>query len=112
MATQRKNISNMSVTKSELNRLVDALKHDEFRALLADYAKEVSDPINRQQYEREFTKMEGERGNRCVFLHPKPGFVVKTATLRTDEKTFVNVCSREQPSTRAALSSSSGSDSK
>ena len=35
MATQRKNISEMSLTKTELNKLCDALQHHEFRAIHA-----------------------------------------------------------------------------
>jgi dynein assembly factor 2 len=38
-------------------------------------------------------QMERQRGFNCVFLHPQPGYVVKTANLRTDEKVFINVCS-------------------
>ncbi len=65
----------------------------EFRRLLGDYARDVSDPRSRALFEAETVAWERERGVKCTFLHPKPGFVVKTANLRTDEKTFLNVCS-------------------
>ncbi len=81
------------MTENDLCKLDKALKSAEFRRLLCDYAREVNDDGNRARYELEVAQLERERGFEVTFLHPSPGYVVKTANLRTDEKVFVNVCS-------------------
>lgn len=83
----------MEITKNELDKIENALEKAEFRQLLCDYAKEVNQPENRASYEADIIKLEEERGYHCTFLHPKPGYVLKTTNLRTDEKVFINVCS-------------------
>lgn len=80
-----------------------ALLQPEFRAMLADYAKEVSDPDNQKMYRREMSELEAERGFVATFLQPQPGYVIKTRVLscqNEDEdvsegfgKLFINVCS-------------------
>ena len=67
----------------------EALKKEEFRKLLVDYAKELRDPDNRkvslylyckleyckktihQKYEEEITQLERERGQDVKFLSSK-----------------------------------------
>lgn len=60
---------------------------------MCDYAREVSDPAARELYEAETVLYEREQGVKCTFLHPKPGYVLKTNDLAKDEKTFLNICS-------------------
>lgn len=60
-----------SLCLQEVDQLKKALQKDEFRKLLADYAKEISDPENRRLYEEEITRLERERGQDIKFLHPK-----------------------------------------
>lgn len=79
-------------TQNELDRIQNALEDGEFRELLVQYAREVSEPDNQALYEREVVALERERGYAVHFLHPKPGFVIKTTNLRNDEKIFINVC--------------------
>ena len=90
----------------ELETFGQALKHPEFRAMLCDYVQEVSDPINREQYKKEMTELEAERGNHVTFLTPRPGYVIKTRVLssKVDHdhdndhgygKVFINICSDE-----------------
>ena len=55
----------------EVDQIKKALQKDEFRKLLAEYAKEISDPENRRIYEEEITRLERERGQDIKFLHPK-----------------------------------------
>ena len=55
----------------EVEALGHALKNPEFRAMLVDYVKEVQDPANREQYMKEMTQMEAERGFNVTFLVPK-----------------------------------------
>ncbi len=81
------------LVQDEVDRLGRALESAEFRSLLCNYAREIQDPANQELYESEVRALERERGVDCVFLHPTPGYVIKTTNLRTDEKVFVNVCS-------------------
>ena len=62
----------------EVDRLKDALKKEEFRKLLVDYAKEISDPENRKRYEEEIAQLERNRGQDVKFLHPKVHTYVRT----------------------------------
>jgi dynein assembly factor 2 len=80
------------LTSEEVDRLKDALKKEEFRKLLVDYAKEISDPENRKRYEEEIAQLERNRGQDVKFLHPKPGFVVKARLIDSKKKIFVNIC--------------------
>ncbi len=93
MATELSNITeNTIMSENDLCKLDKALQSPDFRKLLVDYAREVSDPANKAIYEQEVAQAERERGFEVTFLHPTPGYVLKTANLRTDEKVFVNVC--------------------
>ena len=97
MATETSNLSLRALMGDpDLNRRLEAaLRQEDFRRMLADYAREVGDADNRAIYEREVAQMERERGFEVTFLHPSPGYVLKTANLRNDEKVFVNVCAEE-----------------
>lgn len=84
----------MNMTRDEIERLSEALKKEEFRKLLVEYAEEISDPANRQLYEREISKLEEERGMNVTFIHPEPGYCVKTSQ-NGAKKCFVNICKNE-----------------
>ena len=112
MATASKNFSRFTPTENELSKLSDALKSEEFRRLVCQYAKDLNHPENRARYEAEIVQFEAERGVECTFLHPDPGYVIKTTNLRNDEKVFVNVCSDpsvDKPQSKKAVSSGIGS---
>lgn len=68
----------LNMTEDELKRFTEAMKKEEFRKLLLDYAEEISDPKNRELYEREISALEAERGMNIVFIHPEPGYCIKT----------------------------------
>ena len=77
----------------EVDRLKDALKKEEFRKLLVDYAKEISDPENRKRYEEEIAQLERNRGQDVKFLHPKVHTYVRTYVcmhVRTCVPTYVH----------------------
>jgi len=79
-------------TAAEMNSLEQAMKDPKFRDLLADYAKEISDPENRKRNEMEIKQMESEQGNDVKFINPEPGFVVKTQLQGVDgAKVFINI---------------------
>ncbi|RDD43293.1 Protein kintoun [Trichoplax sp. H2] len=89
MAADKK--SDLKLTKDESDRFKKAFENEEFRKMFFDYAKEISDPENRKKYEEEIAMMEMERGVDVKFLHPKPGFVVKTAYKDTKKKVLINI---------------------
>ena len=71
------NRKNVNITVGELGRIEEALKQDEFRKLLVEYANEVQDPKAKENYEADIIRLEAERGIKCTFLRPQPGHVVK-----------------------------------
>jgi len=90
----RKKFSDLNMTKDELNRFSEAMKKEEFRKLLVEYAEELSDPVNRAQYEKEIAQLEEERGMNVTFIHPDKGFCIKT-TQNGDKKCFINICKND-----------------
>lgn len=80
------------ITDDEARRLKDALKNKEFMDLLIDYAKEISDPVNKKKYEEEIIAMEKQRGQDVRLLKPQSGFVIKTVRLSDNMKVFLNIC--------------------
>jgi dynein assembly factor 2, axonemal len=95
----------LNLTQDELKRFSEAMKKEEFRKMLIDYAEEISDPKNRELYETEITKLENERGMNVIFIHPEPGFCIKTTQTPANHSTsssssssnlirkcFINIC--------------------
>ncbi|XP_048582734.1 protein kintoun-like isoform X2 [Nematostella vectensis] len=80
------------MTKEEVDKLEKAMKNEEFRKLLVEYAQEISDPENKKRYEEEIRQMENERGMDVMFVNPEEGFVVKTTRETDGIKAFVNIC--------------------
>lgn len=85
-------LEELNVTPEELERFKSAFQDARFRELFARYAKEISDPENRQRYEREICEMERERGVDVQFLHPDPGHVLHTS-MNGQRSCYLNVCS-------------------
>ena len=78
MAERSRNIpQNFDFSNHEVSNIQKALKDETFVKLLADYAKELSDPATKARYEAEIAEYEGERGYSVTFLHPKSGYVIK-----------------------------------
>ena len=76
-----------------MNRIGEAMKDENFRKLLFQYAEEIADPANRLQRETEIAMLEAEQGRDVKFVNPEPCYVVKTALATpTGTKVFVNVC--------------------
>lgn len=94
MANSFDRLKELNLSRDEVNRIGEALKNDEFKKLLADYVEEIQDPKNRQIYEDEVKEIERERGQEVTFLHPTPGYVIKTSINGT-QKGFINVCSND-----------------
>lgn len=82
----------LNLSRDEVKSIGKALEKEEFRNLLLDYVKEINDPENRKQYEKEITQLENERGVDIKFVHPSSGYVIKTSADGVG-KVFINVCS-------------------
>ncbi|XP_041132237.1 protein kintoun [Polyodon spathula] len=87
-------LEDLNLTSDEIDRFSKAFKDEKFRALLRDYAEEISSPENRKKYEQEIAMMEQERGVDVKFIHPQPGHALKTS-LNGAQKCFVNICSND-----------------
>lgn len=95
MSTPKSALDGLDITHDELDRLTKALKNDEFKQLFADYYNEINDPANQRLYEQELIQFEKERGVDVTFLHPRPGYVLKTCA-DGRHKTFINVAQSDQ----------------
>jgi dynein assembly factor 2 len=87
----KKKFEELNMTSEEMERFTEAMKKEEFRKLLFEYAQEISDPKNREIYEREIAQLEQERGMDVQFIHPEPGFCLKTIQ-NGQRKCFINIC--------------------
>ena len=92
--SMKKKFEELNMTRDEIERFSEAMKKEEFRKLLVEYAEEISDPKNREIYEREISQLEAERGSDVTFIHPEPGFCLKT-TQNGDKKCFINISKNE-----------------
>ncbi|XP_068747684.1 protein kintoun-like [Montipora capricornis] len=93
--SQTSNEKDFKMTKEELDKFEKAMKDEEFRKLLAEYAKEISDPENKKKYEEEITQMEKMKGMDIKFVNPEDGYVVKTTDCSSGVKAFINICSNQ-----------------
>ncbi|KAJ8967666.1 hypothetical protein NQ314_002704 [Rhamnusium bicolor] len=84
-------LKELNLSRDEVDRIGEALKKEEFRKLLIDYVEELQDPKNKKLYEEEITQLEKERGVDVTFIHPKPGYVIKTS-VNGNQKAFINIC--------------------
>nr|B4KSY3.1 RecName: Full=Protein kintoun; AltName: Full=Dynein assembly factor 2, axonemal homolog; AltName: Full=PP1-interacting protein 20 [Drosophila mojavensis] len=100
----------LDISNDEFDRIRDALKNEEFRKLFFDYVDEIQDPENRKIYEEEITQLEKERGVDVTFIHPQPGFVIKTS-IDGELKCFINIASCkvvERPNNEVSVNSQTG----
>lgn len=97
----------LDVTADEVQRIEKALKNEEFRKLFVEYAQEISDPENKKKYEEELAELERSRGMDVKFLHPKPGYVLKTS-IDGEKKAFINICKNESIGKPQATNSAQG----
>jgi dynein assembly factor 2 len=74
------------MTTEELKKFEESMKNPEFKKLFFDYMQEISDPKNRELYEKELEQLEREKGNKIRYVKPEPCFVIKSDV-------YVNICS-------------------
>ncbi|KAL8168625.1 UNVERIFIED_CONTAM: hypothetical protein K2H54_008552 [Gekko kuhli] len=87
----RAGLEELELTGEEVERLRRAFQDEEFRRLFAEYAAEVSDPAQRAAYEAEVVALERRRGVEARFLHPTPGWVLRTSQAGA-RRCYLNVC--------------------
>lgn len=108
MSKPKSALDALDITQDELSRLTNALKNDEFKKLFGEYYNEINDPANQRIYEAELTQLETERGVDITFVHPLPGFVLKTIA-DGQLKTFINVAKSDKigkPSSKCGVNGS------
>ncbi|KAJ6654017.1 hypothetical protein lerEdw1_007526 [Lerista edwardsae] len=89
---RRSGLEELQLSADEAARLAEAFRDPQFRSLFAEYAAELADPARRAVYEAEVAALERERGVEARFLHPTPGWVLRTSQAGR-RRCYVNVCS-------------------
>ncbi|XP_026470006.1 protein kintoun [Ctenocephalides felis] len=84
-------LEDLDITREELDKIGESLKNEKFRELFGEYIKEISDPENKKIYEKELTQLERDRGVDIKFVHPQPGYVLKTC-IAGEKRAFINIC--------------------
>ncbi|XP_027761659.1 protein kintoun [Empidonax traillii] len=85
-------LHDLDLSAEEVERLQRAFRDEKFRELFAEYAAELTDPEQRRLYEEEVAALERERGVEVRFVHPSPGFVLRTSQ-EGSRRCYINVCS-------------------
>nr|XP_054490364.1 protein kintoun [Agelaius phoeniceus] len=85
-------LHDLDLSAEEAERLRRAFRDEQFRALFAEFAAELTDPEQRRLYEEEVAALERERGVEVRFVHPTPGFVLRTSQ-EGSRRCYINVCS-------------------
>ncbi|KAJ7345332.1 hypothetical protein JRQ81_001282 [Phrynocephalus forsythii] len=84
-------LEDLDLTGEEVERLSKAFQDEGFRALFAEYAAELADPAQRALYEAEVAALERQRGVEARFLHPSPGWVLRTSQ-GGRRRCYLNLC--------------------
>eukprot|EP00297_Palpitomonas_bilix_P004977 CAMPEP_0113888700 /NCGR_PEP_ID=MMETSP0780_2-20120614/13026_1 /TAXON_ID=652834 /ORGANISM="Palpitomonas bilix" /LENGTH=651 /DNA_ID=CAMNT_0000877595 /DNA_START=176 /DNA_END=2131 /DNA_ORIENTATION=+ /assembly_acc=CAM_ASM_000599 len=71
----------------EQDRLKECFKNEEFRSLLVDYMKEISDPKAKKEYEQYIEQSENAR-----VVAPQKGFVIECVSTSPSKPVCINVC--------------------
>ena len=96
----------MDISKDELKTFTKAMQHEEFKDILSDYVKEISDPGNQKELETYLRQLEdaGDLPVGTKLIKPIAAFCIKTTSKKLvsdinktyfDQKTFINVCMHE-----------------
>lgn len=69
-AMMNKKNDDLKLTKEEADRFTDAFAKPEFRALMAEYVDEISDPKNKAETDAYIRQLEEQVRRRCPFCCP------------------------------------------
>lgn len=95
-------LEDMNLTADEINRFEEAFKDEKFKEMFMEYAKEISDPKNREENDAYLRQMEEEGKAESVYgkgvelVVPNAGFVVKTKGKKDGGKVFINLVYSEK----------------
>ncbi|CAM6124862.1 unnamed protein product [Calypogeia fissa] len=91
-------MSKMNLSPEEAKNMARLMKDPKFMEMFADYAKEISDPKNREEMETALKEAE-KRGEKVPgfpegkeLLIPTAGFCAKTKHEGNSKKVFINIC--------------------
>ena len=72
----------MDISKNELKAFTKAMEHDEFKNIMNDYVKEISDPKNQSEYETYLRQLEeaGDLPKGTKLIKPVAAFCIKTTS--------------------------------
>mmetsp|Transcript_13617 Transcript_13617/g.16366 ORF Transcript_13617/g.16366 Transcript_13617/m.16366 type:complete len:632 (+) Transcript_13617:154-2049(+) len=99
----QKVMEDMDLSPEELDRFTTCFKDPKFMEMFVDYAKEISDPAQREEHDMYLRQLETEGkieeiyGKGAVMIQPEKGFLVKTKKIKGEgsekgEKVFINIC--------------------
>ncbi|XP_060117380.1 protein kintoun [Heteronotia binoei] len=91
MASSSSGLEELELSGEEVERLRRAFADEEFRRLWGEYAAELADPAQRAIYEAEVVALERQRGVEAHFLHPEPGWVLRTSQAGA-RRCYLNIC--------------------
>mmetsp|Transcript_2413 Transcript_2413/g.6057 ORF Transcript_2413/g.6057 Transcript_2413/m.6057 type:complete len:665 (+) Transcript_2413:406-2400(+) len=95
-------LKELNMSKEEVNKFEKAFKDPKFMEMFAEYAKEISDPKNREETDLYLRQLEMENrveevyGKGVELIVPEAGFVIKTQDKTNQHKVFINVCHSEK----------------
>ena len=71
----------MDISKQELKAFTKAMEHEEFKDIMNDYVKEISDPKNQAEYETYLRQLEeaGDLPKGTQLIKPIALFCIKTS---------------------------------
>jgi len=91
-------LGKLELSKEETQKFEKAFKDPKFMEMFAEYAREISDPKNREETDMYLRQLEEESrveevyGKGVQLIIPTEGFVAKTRVKGTGRKVFINVC--------------------
>mmetsp|Transcript_19984 Transcript_19984/g.43576 ORF Transcript_19984/g.43576 Transcript_19984/m.43576 type:complete len:633 (+) Transcript_19984:162-2060(+) len=99
-------LKNLKLSDEEVGKFTKAFQDPEFLKIFEEYAKEISDPKNREETDLYLRQLEAEGraeevyGKGVQLVVPNEAFVIKTRNLSAPEgqsdKVFINVCTSDK----------------
>ena len=87
-------MSSETISNEEFERIGEALKDEKFKQMFFDYVTEISDPKNKELYEREIEMYEKEQGNSCCVISPIEHSCL--LSLSSNKRYFINICQSDK----------------
>lgn len=96
----------LNVSRNEMKGLARAMESKEFREIMSEYMRDISDPKNKDELEEYLTQCEenGELPPNTKLIRPTAGFCLKTTSNKLinrkekkyfEQKTFINITAHD-----------------